>query len=353
MATGPDNRDLLTRRRGSAGAVQGSSPWLPLAKLALLTALSAAMLVPFCWMILTSFKTRQEAGTPTMIPTEWHPENYLVVLGRDTAQWLQRRLLGVDGAALFAEYRDLVFIPPAERTPEQNARIKALAPRIWGMDRNNDQYLPINFPKWYFNSLFIATWVTFLQLVTSSMAAYAFARLHWPGRDKVFLLYLATMMIPGLVLIIPNYYIMFRLELIDSYTGLILPAAFSAFGTFLLRQFMLTIPTSLDEAAEIDGASRWQIFTNVILPLSRPGLIVLAIFTFLSNYGSLFWPLILVKSEHLKTLPIGMLFFEYVYGRQTEFMMAAAVMNIVPLILLFIVLQKYLVRGIQLGAVKG
>jgi ABC-type glycerol-3-phosphate transport system permease component len=189
------------------------------------------------------------------------------------------------------------------------------------------------------------------------MAAYAFARLKWRGRDAVFLMYLATMMIPGLVLIIPNYAIMFHLGLLDTYTGLILPGAFSAFGTFLLRQFMLTIPTSLDEAAEIDGASRWQVFTDVILPLARPGIIVLAIFTFLGNYASLFWPLVMIKSEHLRTLPIGMMFFEASggagYGRQTELMMAAAVMNIVPLIILFVVLQKYLVRGIQLGAVKG
>jgi multiple sugar transport system permease protein len=150
---------------------------------------------------------------------------------------------------------------------------------------------------------------------------------------------------------------MFKLQLLDSYSGLILPAAFGAFGTFLLRQFMLTIPTSLDEAAEIDGASKWQVFIDVILPLARPGLIVLAIFTFLGNYASFFWPLIMIKSAYLRTLPIGMIYFESPnganYGLQTELIMAAAVMNIVPLIILFVILQKYLVAGIQLGAVKG
>lgn len=116
---------------------------------------------------------------------------------------------------------------------------------------------------------------------------------------------------------------------------------------------MMTIPPSLDEAATMDGASHWQIFWDIILPLSRPGLIVLSIFTFMGNYGSFFWPLVLIKSEHLRTLPVGMLYFDTMYGRQTNLIMAASVMNIVPLIILFLAMQKYLVKGIQLGAVKG
>jgi ABC-type glycerol-3-phosphate transport system permease component len=116
---------------------------------------------------------------------------------------------------------------------------------------------------------------------------------------------------------------------------------------------MLAIPRSLDEAAAIDGATHWQVFWNVIMPLARPGLITLAIFTFMGTYRSFFWPLILVKSAHLRTLPIGMLFFDSMYGRQTNLIMAATVMNIVPLVILFVVSQKFLVKGIQLGAVKG
>ena len=117
--------------------------------------------------------------------------------------------------------------------------------------------------------------------------------------------------------------------------------------------FASTWPPSLDEAAAIDGATHWQVFWDVIMPLARPGLITLCIFTFLGNYGSFFWPLILIKSEHLRTLPIGMLYFDTVYGRQTNLIMAASVMNIIPLIILFVVSQKFIVRGIQLGAVKG
>lgn len=255
--------------------------------------IALTMLIPFLWMLLASFKPLPEVESLNPIPSIWQPQNYHSVF---------------------------------EQIP---------------------------FAKYYFNSVFIAAWVTFLTILTSSMAAYAFARLKWPGRDRVFQLYLATLMIPGVVTMIPNYTLMVKMHMLDSYVGLIVPAAFTAFGVFLLRQFMLTIPPALDEAALIDGATHWQIFWDVILPLARSGLVTLAIFTFLGNYGSFYWPLILIKSEHLRTLPIGMLFFDSNYGRQTNLIMAASVMNIVPLILIFIFGQKHLVKGIQLGAVKG
>jgi ABC-type glycerol-3-phosphate transport system permease component len=258
-----------------------------------LSLIALTTILPFLWMVLASFKPLEEVERLNPLPSVWHPENYRKVF---------------------------------EQIP---------------------------FARYYFNSLFVAAWVTFLTCLTSAMAGFAFARLRWPFRDGVFRLYLATMMIPGVVTMIPNYTLMVWLHLLDSYTGLIVPAAFSAFGTFLLRQFMLTIPPALDEAAAMDGASPWQVFWEVILPLARPGLITLAIFTFMGNYGSFFWPLILIKSEHLRTLPIGMLFFDTNYGRQTNLIMAASVMNIIPLIILFVVSQRFLVRGIQLGAVKG
>jgi multiple sugar transport system permease protein len=275
----------------------------PLAHL-VLALLAATMMLPFLWMVLTSVKPIEETEQLNPLPEKWQPENYSVVLGQQP-------------------------------------------------DPKTHRILPIDFKKWYFNSVFVAAWVTFLQVLTSSMAAFAFSRLRWPARDTVFKLYLATLMIPGVVTMIPNYALMVKLHLLDSYTGLIVPAAFSAFGTFLLRQFMLTIPPSLDEAASIDGASKWQIYWDVVMPLARPGLIALAILTFLGNYGSFFWPLVMIKSEHLRTLPIGMLYFDTIYGRQTNLLMAASVMNILPLVILFVFAQKFLVKGIQLGAVKG
>ncbi len=211
----------------------------------------------------------------------------------------------------------------------------------------------IMFGRWYWNSIFVAFWVTFLQVFTSSLAAFSFARLKWKGRDTVFLMYLATMMLPGLVMMIPNYQNMIYLGLVDTYAGLILPAAFSAFGTFLMRQFMMNIPHSLDEAAEIDGASKWQLYSTVILPLSRPALVTLTIFTFIGNYNSMFWPLVMMKTPERYTLPIGMMAFDSSQGQQTNLLMAAVAMSVIPMIILFIFMQKQLVKGIMLGGVKG
>ncbi len=237
--------------------------------------------------------------------------------------------------------------------PLQEVENGSLLPKVWRHANYGEVFTEVPFARYYMNSVFIAAWVTFLTCLTSAMAAFAFSRLEWKGRDHLFRLYLATMMIPGVVTMIPNYAVMVKLHLLDSYTGLIVPSAFGAFGTFLLRQFMLTIPPALDEAATIDGASAWSVFLDVVLPLARPGLIALAIFTFLGNYGSFYWPLILVKSECLRTLPIGIMYFDSNYGQQTNLLMAASLMSLLPPIILFLIGQKYLVRGIAFGAVKG
>ena len=269
---------------------------------AALALISVLLVLPFVWMVTTSLKTLPEVDASSWLPAAPHFENFVNVFD--------------------------------SKNPDPNARGVPLA-------------------RFLFNSLFVAAWVTFLQVLTSALAAFSFARLKWPGRDKVFLLYLSTMMLPGLVMMIPNFQIMIELHLVDTLPGLVIPAAFSAFGTFLLRQFMLTIPSSLDEAAEIDGAGKFRLFWDVILPLSRPGLITLTIFTFMGNYNSFFWPLVMVKSEARYTLPVGLLFFDSSRGQSTHLLMAAVTLSVLPLILLFVCFQKYLVKGIQLGAVKG
>jgi multiple sugar transport system permease protein len=277
----------------SASAKPLPPTFVRLPRLVALWLIAFAMAAPFLWMILTSLKPLQEVESFNPIPKNWKPDNY-------------------------------------SRVFEQ-----------------------IPYARYYFNSIFVAVWVTTLQVFTSALAAFAFSRLVWPGRDSVFKLYLATLMIPGVVTMIPNYTLLVKLRLLDSYTGLILPAAFTAFGTFLLRQFMLQIPRSLDEAAEIDGASRWQTFWLVVLPLCRPSLVTLGVFSFLGTYGSFFWPLVLIKTEGLRTLPIGMLFFDSAYGKQTNLIMAASLMSVLPLIIAFLCTQRLVVKGIQAGAVKG
>ena len=260
-----------------------------------LTLFSLSLVLPFVWMALTGLKALDEIGLESWIPSHFVWGNY---------------------------------------------------PEVFATEG-------IQFGRWYWNSIYVAAAVTFLQVFTSSLAAFSFARLQWPGRDRVFLLYLGTMMLPWLVMMVPNYQLMIKLSIVDTYWGLIIPASFSAFGTFLLRQFMLAIPAEIDEAAEIDGASKWQLYWDVILPLARPGLITLSIFTFISNYHSFFWPLVMMKNVHRYTLPIGLLFFDSTQGQQTNLLMAAITMSVVPMILIFVRLQRHLVRGIQLGAVKG
>lgn len=257
------------------------------------TGVGITMMLPFLWMILSSLKTLPEVSNP-----EWSPK---------VPQWSNY-------SAVFHQ---------------------------------------IPYARFLGNSLLVAGWTTLLQVMTSAMAAYSFSRLQWKGRDKLFFAYLSTMMLPGLVMMVPNYQLMIRLGLMDTLIGLILPASFSAFGTFLLRQFMLSIPTSLDESAEIDGAGKWRIFFDIILPLSRPGLITLAVFTFLGTYNSFFWPLVMLRSVDNYTLSVGMLYFDSMSGNTTHLLMAAATMSAVPMILVFIFFQRYLVEGIQAGAVKG
>lgn len=336
---------------------------------AALCLIGGTMAFPFIWMILASFKSRKDVESTQLAPKSWHPENYAVVLGlaKDPSTVGKDEMTLADGTPVVGvdrvNFREPSRPAAAGRVLSETRREVVIHtatgvetfPRamVDSVDIGGGKYLNISFAKWYFNSFFIAAWVTVLQVLTSAMAGYAFSRIEWRGRDQVFLLYLATMMIPGVVLMIPNFQIIVGLGLYNSYLGLIIPGAFSAFGTFLLRQFMLTIPRSLDEAARVDGATHWQVFWEVIMPLSRAGLITLAIFTFMGSYQSFFWPLVMIKDEWLYTLPIGMLHFDSTQGRATELIMASTVMNIVPLIVLFVVLQKYLVRGIQLGGVKG
>jgi multiple sugar transport system permease protein len=280
--------------------------WRPslLVRLVALSLLGLLISLPFVWMVSASFKPRAEVDSVQIVPHHATVRNYPIVLN--------------------------------------------LAP-----DPVTHKTLELKFGRWYYNSLFIAVGTTFLQVLTSALAAFAFARLRWKGRDAVFLLYLATMMIPGVVLMIPNYQAMVSLGFLNTYHGLIIPAAFSAFGTFLLRQFMLSISPALDEAATIDGASAWQIFWDVVLPLARPGLIALTVITFLGAYQSFFWPLILLNNTQLFPMSVGLLSLDSSYGRQTELIMAATVMNVLPLIVIFSVFQKFLVSGLQLGGVKG
>jgi len=224
-------------------------------------------------------------------------------------------------------------------------------PLVW---QNYPQVLEIlPFARFFLNSLFVALSVTVLQLLTCSLAAYAFARLRFPGRDVLFLGYLGTLMIPGQVVIIPNFILLRTLGWIDTYQALILPAAFSAFGTFLLRQYFLTIPRELEDAAVVDGASYWQIYSRVILPLSGPALSALAIFTFLGQWNSFLYPLVVTSSTEMSTLTVGLRTLQGQYNTAWTLLMAGSVIALVPVLAVFIFAQRYFIRGIAMTGLGG
>ncbi len=211
----------------------------------------------------------------------------------------------------------------------------------------------VPFATFYLNSIFVTAAVTFGQVATSAMAAYAFARLHFPGRDKIFFAYLGTMMVPGAVTMIPVFILLRYLGWVDTYKALILPGIFTAYGTFLLRQFFLTLPKDLEDAAKIDGCSYFGIFWKIILPLSKPALATLTTFTFMGTWMNFMWPLIVINSQEKFTLPVGLAYFKSLHHTDWTLLMAASVMMILPILLIFVVNQRFFVEGIKLTGIKG
>ena len=219
-----------------------------------------------------------------------------------------------------------------------------------------DVWKVVPFARFYLNSIFVCVAVTFGQVATSAFAAYAFARLKFPGRDKLFFAYLATMMIPGSVTMIPVFALMRTFGWIDTYKALIIPSIFTAYGTFLLRQFFMTLPRDLEDAAKIDGCSLWGIFWRVILPLSNTALATLTIFVSLGNWVSFMWPLLVTNSIEKRTLPIGLAYFQELYQyAQPDWglLMAGSLITMVPVIIVFIFNQRFFVEGIKLTGMKG
>lgn len=214
------------------------------------------------------------------------------------------------------------------------------------------EYLP--FGRFVLNGFAVAVCGTLVVLVASATSAYAFSRLRWRGRDGVFLVFLATLMIPQEVLVVPMFMLMKWFGWVDSYQALIFPWAFTAFGTFMLRQFFLTIPEEMSESARIDGAGAVRVFTSIMLPLIRPALAVLAVFTFINFWNSFMWPLIIINSVDEKaTVPLGLQMFFGQQGTQWNLIMAASVISMAPTAGLLVLLQKHLVRGIATSGFGG
>jgi len=207
--------------------------------------------------------------------------------------------------------------------------------------------------RWTVNSLFVSLGTSALVLIVDSLAAYAYARLRWRGRDKMFNVLVATMLVPSQVLLIPTYLVIRQLGWFDTYWALIVPASAGSFGVFLLRQFMRSIPVELEEAAKLDGCSSFGIYWHVILPLLRPALATLGIFTFMASWNAFESPLIFTDSVSMRTLPIGIAIFQGHYGTQYGQMMAAATLAMLPVVTTFLMFQRHIIRGISLTGLAG
>jgi multiple sugar transport system permease protein len=207
--------------------------------------------------------------------------------------------------------------------------------------------------RYMLNSAIVATLATAIALVLNTMAGYAFAKLRFVGRERAFQLLLGALVIPGQVTMIPLFAIVKSLGLVSTYGGVIIPTMASVFGIFLVRQYALSLPDELLEAARIDGASEWRIFRSVVVPLLKPILITLGILTFLATWNDFMWPLIVLTDQKLHTLPVALAGLSREHVQDNELMMAGAVITTVPVLVLFLALQRYYIAGILAGSVKG
>jgi len=237
-----------------------------------------------------------------------------------------------------------VFEFPLRLIPRQLNVIQNYA-EVWGEKAR--------FGMYYLNSIKVTVLTTFFQVFLSALGAYGFSKVHFKGRDKVFLLYLATMMIPDQVTIVPRFVILQKVGLYNTHLGLIVMGSLSVYGVFLLRQNMIAIPESLSESARIDGANHWRTFTQIILPIVKPGLATLAILKFVWTWNDYQSPLVFLNKVELFTIQLGMRQFASEAGMYFSLVMAAAVSAIIPLIIVFIAGQRWIIEGIAAGAVKG
>ena len=270
---------------------------------------------------------------------------------------LRYLLLSLIGLVLF-----MPFILAALGTFKTDAEIIAFPPKLfpeqwlvenWAKVWNTDIGNGGTFPRWLFNTAFLSVTIAVLEVIFCSMAAYAFARLEFPGRDAVFNFMLATMMIPAAVTLIPAYVLMTKLRLINTFWSLILPGAVNAGSIFLLTQFFKSIPKDLEEAAFIDGASHSEIYRNVILPLARPALLTVFILQFQAMWNNFLQPLLYLNSADKYVLNVALSIFQQQYRAQWNLTLVGAMFNAIPVMILFFIFSKYYVEGVAYTGVKG
>jgi ABC-type glycerol-3-phosphate transport system permease component len=269
------------------------------------------------------------------------------------ALWVLGMLVVVAWAAPFLWMVSTSLKPPGEVMTRHIEWI----PRHFTWE-NYDKVLEKPVGRWLTNSLIVAGTATFISLLSGAMAGYAFARLNFPGRNILFFFVLATLMIPTEMTIVPLFIGFLRLKLVDNYAAFILPSIASVFSVYLFRQFFLSLPREIEDAARVDGAGRFRIFFSIALPLARPAVIAAAILLFTTNWNAFLWPLLVAFSEDMKTLPVGMATFSPTVGGQTQIQsfgpaMAAMTILTLPSLIVFIVLQRHFIQGVTRAGLKG
>ncbi|XEC94391.1 carbohydrate ABC transporter permease [Paenibacillus tarimensis] len=267
-----------------------------------MTVIAVICLLPIIWMILGSMRSYQElfqyatqVSWHLLIPVDWTLQNYINVIFDDQKPFL----------------------------------------------------------RYVFNTLFVASTVTFLVLLINSLAAFAFAKLSFRGSAAIFILFMSALVIPGEVMLVPNYMLVSSFGWLDSFKGLIIPSTLSVFGIFMLKQFFEEIPTEILESARLDGASWLQIYRAIVLPASVPALITLGIITFLGNWDAYLWPLVIINNDRLQLIQVAIANFTSMAGTEWTKVLAANTIATVPILILFLILQRYYVQGITMSGVKG
>jgi len=260
-------------------------------------------------------------------------------------------LIGASSLALFPLLWMLAasFMAPGEAS----AYPPPLVPSHPTLANYRELFARAGMGRYLANSMLLAVAATALSLVFNVMAGYAFAKLRFRGRDRLFRLMLGALVIPGQVAMVPLFLLLKEMGLVNSYGGIIVPALASIFGIFLVRQYALSIPDDLLEAARIDGASEWRIFVEVVVPLLNPIIVTLAVYTLLGTWNDFMWPLIVLSDQDLYTLPVALASLSREHVQDNELMMAGAVLTTLPVLVVFLSLQRYYMQGLMLGAVKG
>jgi multiple sugar transport system permease protein len=251
----------------------------------------------------------------------------------------------------------LPFLWTISTSLKQLSEVFVFPPKFLGTNIQWSNYLRISdrfpFDTYFLNSVKITVIVVAAQLVTSSMAGFVFARLRFRYREALFGLYLATMMVPAQVTMIPNFIVMRYYDLVDTHWSLILPALVSAFGTFLLRQFFVTIPESLEDAAKMDGCTPFGIYWRIFIPLSKPAMATLGVFVFMGTWNDFVHPLVYINTQDKMTLPLGLASMQGMYSTDWPVLMAGTVICILPLIVMFLLAQDFFIKGVTLSGLKG